>query len=266
MKGAWERGGKGRWLLDSQRVHIWQSFAQGWPAQRHCAPVIAALQQQMKLSAGRWLYSDSRSTLSLQSVANKYVGFQSCQGRRWTVGQGAKRGAKAFPSPRNLFSMSLVTSPGHPFSVSHPKGPRAPDLTHCMPGEFCDSLSPSDSHHSLSLSLILCAALCSPCSRAKNIFSREKQWEHQTVQTVYDRMWFSEMRKKWPLPTDSVWKEIFIHEVSVDDEVKISSSEQHAGERNSTSLYFAVWMELTDHLQCESFSSFSSHLLFFSLV
>lgn len=151
-----ERGGR---LLDSQHVQIWQSFAQGWPTQRHCAPVIAALQQQMKLSAGRWLYSDSRSTLSLQSVADKYVGFQSCQGRRWTVGQGAKRAPKAFPSPRNLLSMSLVTSPGHPFSVSHPKGPGAPDLTQCLPGEFCEPLSPCDSHHSLCVSLAVLATL-----------------------------------------------------------------------------------------------------------
>ncbi len=193
-QGSFGEGREGRWLLDSQHVHIWQSFAQGWPTQRHCAPVIAALQQQMKLSAGRWLYSDSRSTLSLQSVANKYVGFQSCQGRRWTVGQGAKHRAKAFPSPRNLFSMSLVTSPGHPFSASHPKGPGAPDLTHCLPGEFCEPRSPSDSHHSLSLSLFLCASLCLPHWRAKNILSREKWRAHATqfkpFMTECDSVWW----------------------------------------------------------------------------
>lgn len=131
MKGAVERGRRG----GSQHVRIWQSFAEAWLTQRHCAPVIAALQRQMKLSAGRWLYSDSRSALSPQSLENKYVGFQSCQGRRWTVGQEAKRGAKAFPSPHNLFSMSPVTSSRHSFSVSHPKGPGAPDLTRCMQRE-----------------------------------------------------------------------------------------------------------------------------------
>lgn len=159
-QGSLGFGREGRWLLDSQHVHIWQSFAQGWPLQRHCAPVIDALQQQMKLSAGRWLYSDSRSALSLQSVANKYVGFQICQGRRWTVGQGAKRRAKAFPSPRNLFSMSLVTSPGHPFRVSHPKGPRAPDLTHCLSGEFSLSLWQPSLSLSISLSLPFSVHLC----------------------------------------------------------------------------------------------------------
>lgn len=118
--------GRGEQRGGSQHVRIWQSFAPGWLTQRHCVPVIDALQQQMKLSAGRWLSSDSRSALSLQTVANKYVGFQSCQGRLWTVGQGAKRGAKEFPSPCNLFSISPVTSLGYLFSVSLPEGPRAP--------------------------------------------------------------------------------------------------------------------------------------------
>lgn len=165
----------------------------------------------MKLSAGRWLYSDSCSTLSLQSVANKYVGFQSCQGRRWTVGQGAKRRAKAFPSPRNLFSMSLVTSPGHPFSVSHPKGPRAPDLTHCLPRESCEPLS----------LFSLCASLCLPQQSAKNILHCEKSRVYQTVQTIHDRVWVSLMKMK-RLLSQSGWKEIFIQNVSLDDKVKMS--------------------------------------------
>lgn len=133
-EGVW-RWPRGRWGFGVPSMPcIWQSFARGWLTQRHCAPVTDALQQQMKLSAGRWLYSDSRSALAPQNLANKYVGFQSCQGRRWTVGQGAKRTAKAFPSPPNLFSMSPVTSLGRSFSMSRPQGPRGPpDLTHCLP-------------------------------------------------------------------------------------------------------------------------------------
>lgn len=88
--------------------------------------------EQMKLSVGGRLRPDSCSSLSLQSLANKYVGFQSCHRRHWTLGQGAKRRAKAFPSPCNLFSMSLVTSPGHPFSMSRPQGPQGP-RSHTLP-------------------------------------------------------------------------------------------------------------------------------------
>lgn len=35
-----------------QRVHIRQSPAQSWRAQPHCAPVVAAPPEQMKLSVG----------------------------------------------------------------------------------------------------------------------------------------------------------------------------------------------------------------------
>lgn len=127
-------GGVGGWCSspDSQHVHIWQSLAQSWPTQLHCAPVIAAFPEQMKLSVGGRLRPDSCSSLSLQSLANKYVGFQSCHRRHWTLGQGAKRRAKAFPSPCNLSSMSLVTSPGHPFSMSRPQGPQGP-RSHTLP-------------------------------------------------------------------------------------------------------------------------------------
>lgn len=230
-------GREGRWLLDSQHVHIWQSFAQGWPTQRHCVPVIAALQQQMKLSAGRWLYSDSRSALSLQSVANKYVGFQSCQGRRWTVGQGAKRRAKAFPSPRNLFSMSLVTSPGHPFSVSHPKGPRAPDLTHCLPGEFCEPPSLSLSSLFLPLSSV---DLCVCHVGEPEIASAERNNKNTEQLKV---PFLAECVSVWWGWSDlssltQCEKETFLYQVSRDEKVTVSSSERHAGRRKSTSLYF----------------------------
>lgn len=223
-QGILVEGREGAWLQDSQRVHRWQSFAQGWPTQRHCAPVIAALQRQMKLSAGRWLYSDSRSALSLQSAANKYVGFQSCQGRRWTVGQGAKRRAKAFPSPRNLFSMSLVTSPGQPFSVSHPKGPGAPDLTHCLPGELCEPLSLPLT--AITLSLSLCISVFAT-SESQKYPQQRGTASTPAVQTIYDRMWFNLMRMKWLLLTNSENKYLFINFYL--DEVEISLSEQHAG-------------------------------------
>lgn len=180
MKGAWERRARVRWLLHSQRVQIWQSFAQGWPTQRHCAPVTAALQQQMKLSAGRRLYSDSRSTLSLQSVADKYVGFQSCQGRRWTVGQGAKRRAKAFPSPRNLFSMSLVTSRGTHSAWAIQRAP-GPQISHTVCRGSSVSLPLPVTAITLSPPLSL-FSLCSVLAwRAKNILHREKARLYQTV-------------------------------------------------------------------------------------
>ncbi|KAI9517960.1 hypothetical protein NQZ68_001130 [Dissostichus eleginoides] len=116
------------------------------------------------------------------SDANKYVGFQSSQGRRWTVGQGAKRRAKAFPSPRNLLSKSLVTSPGHPFNVSHPKGHGAPDLTHCLPGGVLKaSLSPPLTAVTLFLSSSLCISV-------------ESQKYPQQRNSISDRMRFSLIR------------------------------------------------------------------------
>lgn len=169
---SWDEGSVGNRSLDSQHVHIWQSFAQGRPTQRHCVHVIGTLQQQMKLSAGRWLSSDRRSALSLHGAANKYVGFQSCQGRRWTVGQGAKHRAKAFPSPCNLLSMSLVTSLGHPFSVSHPKGPGGPQISHtACRGILWASLSPTLSPHRTAITLSL---LCASLHFSKTSLCREK--------------------------------------------------------------------------------------------
>lgn len=193
MKGSWERRGRVRWLLHSQRVQIWQSFAQGRPTQRHCAPVTAALQQQMKLSAGRWLYSDSRSTLSLQSVADKYVGFQSCQGRRWTVGQGAKRRAKAFPSPRNLFSMSLVTSRGTHSVWAIQRAP-GPQISHTACWGSSVSLSLPVTAITLSpLSLFFLSVVGEP-----KISSTERNCDYtKRYRAIYDRLWFCVMRMKW---------------------------------------------------------------------
>lgn len=260
---------EGRWLLDFQQVGMWQSFAQGCLTRWHCVPVIAALQQQMKLSAGRWLYSDSCSTLSLQSIANKYVGFQSCQGRRWTVGQGAKRGAKAFPSPRNLFSMSLVTSPGHPFSLSHPKGPRAPDLTHCPQGGIL--------WDPLFLSFPVTAITLSPLSFSLSFSEHLSAPPHHTAKNI---LWTKQF-KPFVTESDSIWWRwndcsALTHSDKKYLFIKFPLMVKSGHMRQVTEglcVYLAAWLEPTDCLQCEIFatvwwaqSGFSSQKLICSVV
>lgn len=254
---SWDEGSVGNRSLDSQHVHTWQSFAQGRPTQRHCVHVIGTLQQQMKLSAGRWLSSDSHSALSLHSAANKYVGFQSCQGRRWTVGQGAKRRAKAFPSPCNLLSMSLVTSLGHPFSVSHPKGPGGPQISHtaCRGMQWASlSLPLSLPVRQPSLSLFSARLCVSP----KTSLSREKR--HQKH---FKAAFVTECKSVWRgwWATCPRWLIARRNLLSLNFLWMVESELQRQRWKKTPICVFVVWAALTDHLQCESFSSATSHFI-----
>lgn len=96
---------------------------------------------------------------------------------------------------------------------------------------------------SLSLSLPLFFSVCIflPQWRPKNILRRG---ESGIYQSTYDRVWFSLMKTKQRLLTQSVWKDIFIHKVSDD-------GNQGRCPRRNAGRCFAVWTELTDHLQCE---------------